>query len=52
MADWRLRDAQLDGPERFILASFSKLTILETLPEARRDPSLVPNGEVADMADM
>ena len=52
VADWRLRDARLDGPERFILASFSKLTLLETLPEARRDPALVPNGEVAEMADM
>ncbi|MEL6182053.1 MAG: GNAT family N-acetyltransferase [Myxococcota bacterium] len=32
------------------VASFSMLTILETLPEARRDPSIVPNLSVEAMA--
>ena len=33
-------------------ASFSMLTVLETLPEARRDPSIVPNLSVEAMAAM
>ena len=34
------------------IASFSMLTILETLPDARRDPSIVPNLSVEAMAAM
>ena len=34
------------------MASFSILTILETLPETRIDPSIVPNFSHGDMASM
>ena len=34
------------------IAAFSMLTILETLPDARRDPSIVPNLSVEAMAEM
>ena len=34
------------------MASFSIVTILETLPEVRRDPSIVPNFSHEDMASM
>ena len=34
------------------MSSFSILTILETLPEARRDPSIVPRFSHEEMAEM
>lgn len=49
----RIRPLDFDRDEEVVVAaSFSKLTLLETLPEARRDPELVPNGSVAEMAAM
>lgn len=44
-------DFRLDE-EVNVAASFSMLTLLETLPEARRDPACVPNFSVASMAEM
>lgn len=41
-----------DSSEVYVAASFSALTILETLPEARRDPGLVPRSSVEEMAEM
>lgn len=38
--------------EVYVAASFSMLTLLETLPEARRDPDCVPNFSVEAMAEM
>ena len=48
-----IRCLDFDDPgEVSTAASFSMLTILETLPEARRDPSIVPNLSIEAMAEM
>ncbi len=41
-----------DDGEVNTIASFSLLTILETLPEARLDPTIVPNLSIQEMAQM
>ena len=41
-----------DEAEVNTIASLSMLTILETLPEARRDPTVVPNFSISAMATM
>jgi ribosomal protein S18 acetylase RimI-like enzyme len=45
---------RLDGSsaEVHTAAAFSMLTILETLPESRREPGVVPNLDIASMARM
>ncbi|MFT5683511.1 MAG: GNAT superfamily N-acetyltransferase [Myxococcota bacterium] len=48
-----IREADLsDDAEIHTIAAFSMLTILETLPEARRDPSIMPNLSIESMAQM
>lgn len=48
-----LRPLDFEDPSEVnIAASFSALTILETLPQARRDPTLVPRSSVEEMAQM
>lgn len=52
-ADYRLRDLDLADPgEVNTAAAFSMATILETLPEARRDPEIVPGFSIEAMAAM
>ncbi|MDG1484565.1 MAG: GNAT family N-acetyltransferase [Myxococcota bacterium] len=41
-----------DDREVNTIASFSMLTILETLPESRLDPTIVPNLSIASMGEM
>ena len=48
-----IREVDLsDEAEVNTIAAFSMLTILESLPDARRDPSIVPNLSVEAMSEM
>lgn len=51
--NYHIRPLDFTQPEEAqVVASFSMLTILETLPEVRCQPSLIPNLDVAKMARM
>ncbi|MFT4978317.1 MAG: GNAT superfamily N-acetyltransferase [Myxococcota bacterium] len=53
MSSYRIRSLDFrDSGEVYTAASFSMMTLLETLPEARADPELVPNFSVEEMAAM
>ena len=49
--NYQIRPAQTDD-DVSTMASFSMLTILETIPEARRDPTIVPGFSHEEMSSM
>ena len=49
----QIRRLDFDNDEEvYVAASFSMLTLLESLPEARRKPDSVPNFSIEEMAKM